>query len=394
MARNLLTVKEIDNSDKAKLRDGDGLWLHRSKTGTRSWVFIYVKNGRRREMGLGSYGSGTGQVSLATARRKADAIREIVGNGGDPFKELPERKVVVKPKTFGEFADQFIEDMVNAGKWRSDKTEASWRNAMSNHAKSIRKIPIADIGTDEVLRVVKPIWAEKNETASKFRERIKVILDAAKTEGLRAGDNPAAWGDHLARVLPTPDVLRKRNHASMPWQDVPAFMIELTKVRGMGSAALQFAILTAARSGEVRGAVWSEFDLDAATWSLPPDRMKMGRAHRVPLTDDALAVIKRMEKQRLSSLVFPGMKKDTPLSDMSLAKALKSAGGGDFTVHGFRSSFRVWAQENGHPDAVAEACLAHQTGNAVERAYARSDLFDRRRTLLQDWTTYCSSEHK
>ncbi|MHC5230436.1 tyrosine-type recombinase/integrase [Brucella sp. LJL56] len=391
MARNLLTVKEIDNSDKAKLRDGDGLWLHRAKTGSsRSWVFIYIKHGRRREMGLGAYGP----VTLAAARKKADAIREIIANGGDPFKELPERRVVKKPVSFGKFADEFIDTMVAARKWRSDKTEASWRAAMKTHAKAIRMIPIGDISTEDVLRVVKPIWAEKNETASKFRERIKVILDAAKTEGLRSGDNPAEWGDHLARALPTPDRLRKGNHASMPWQELPAFMMKLRAVTGMGSAALQFAILTAARSGEVRGAVWSEFDLDAAVWSLPPERMKMGRPHRVPLSDAALAIVTDMKKQALNDLVFPGMKKNAPLSDMTLAKALKSAGGSDYTVHGCRASFRTWCQENVKDDYVAEACLAHQSGSAVERAYARSDLFDRRRELLNEWSTYCAAPSK
>jgi len=293
MPSKLLTVKQIENSDKAKLRDGDGLWLHKSKTGSRSWVFIYIRHGRRREMGLGAYGP----VSLAAARKKADEIRAIIANGGDPFKDLPERRIVKNPISFGEFADGFIEAMVKAGKWRSDKTEASWRNAMTNHAKAIRKIPIGDIGTDDVLKVVRPIWAEKNETASKFRERIKVVLDAAKTEGLRSGDNPAEWGDHLARALPTPDRLRKGNHASMHWRDIPAFWNDLRAITGMGSAALQFAILTGARSGEVRGALWSEFDLDAAVWSLPPERMKMGRPHRVPLTDQALVIIKDMKNK-------------------------------------------------------------------------------------------------
>ena len=199
MAKNLLTVMEIKARKKPKLRDGDGLWLHESKTGSRSWVFIFVRHGRRREMGLGTYGSGTGTVSLAAARGKADEIRAILGSGGDPFTDLKERQKKLAVLSFGEVADAYVEAM--RPRWRSSKTEAGWRNTLSNHAAPIRSIPVANVKTDDVIRCLKPIWETKPETATKLRERIKVVLDSAKVQGLRSGDNPAEWRGHLDQLL-------------------------------------------------------------------------------------------------------------------------------------------------------------------------------------------------
>ncbi|WEX07389.1 site-specific integrase [Chelativorans sp. AA-79] len=392
MARNLLTFAKIKASTKAKLRDGDGLWLHTSKAGHRYWVFIYIRQGRRREMGLGPYGSGTGQVSLAAARAKADAIRAILGEGRDPFTELPERRVVVKPKTFGEVADAYIDACVDGGKWRGAKTEAGWRNTLTNHAKPLRKILVSEITTEDVLRVLKPIWHEKHETATKLRERIKMVLDSAKVQGFRAGDNPAKWTGHLQQVLTLPDEMKRGHHAAMPYKDIPAFMVKLREVEGMGARALEFTVLTAARSGETRGATWDEIDLEEKLWTIPPHRMKSGRPHRVPLCNRAIDLLKEVKAKRLSDLVFPGMKPKSPLSDMTLSKALKTADGNGYTVHGFRSSLRDWVhEETDYQTEIAEAALAHATGSAVERAYRRGDALEKRRALLSDWATYCAS---
>ncbi|MAS05261.1 MAG: integrase [Ahrensia sp.] len=387
MARNLLTALAIKKASKAKLRDGDGLWLHTSRAGNRYWVFIYTRKGRRREMGLGPLGTGTGQVSLTAARAKADEIRTILGSDGDPFTEMEERRVVAKLVTFGDIADEYIDAM--KARWRGAKTEAGWRNTLTVHAKPLRKIPVSEIATDDVVRCLKPIWQTKTETASKTRERIKIVLDHAKARGLRNGENPAEWKGHLDQILVAPTKLARGHHAAMPYADLPDFYTKLAKADGIGARALEFAILTACRSGEVRGAVWDEIDMDASVWTIPADRMKAGKMHRVPLSDHAVAILQGMKKLRISRYVFPGKKVNAPLSDMTLSKALKTAAGEGFTVHGFRSSFRDWvSEETDFQTEVAEAALAHTTGDTVERAYRRGDVLAKRREMMAAWAEY------
>ncbi len=390
MARNLLTAVEIKNSDKPKLRDGDGLWLHTSKAGNRYWVFIYIRHGRRREMGLGSYGTGTGHVSLAGARVKAEEIRSILGRGGDPFTEMEERKGRPAIVTFGTVADEYIQAMKS--RWRGDKTEASWVRFAETYAKSLRRVPIAEVSTDDVLRIIRPLWHSKPETASKVRERIKLVLDHAKARQLRTGDNPAQWKGHLDQMLPPPERLRQGHLAAMPYLEIPKFIATLSGASGTGAKALEFTILTAARSGEARGATWAEFDLDAALWIVPAARMKSGKEHRVPLCDRAVAIVREMKAKSISDVVFYGSNPRRPISDMTMAKALRTAGGGGFTVHGFRSAFRDWAaEETSHQREVAEAALAHAVGDAVERAYRRGDALEKRRKLMNDWAAFLSS---
>ncbi len=388
MARNLLTAIEIKNSSKPKLRDGDGLWLHTSSAGNRYWVYIYIRRGRRREMGLGACGSGTGHVSLAAARVKADEIRTILGRGGDPFTEMEERKAVpAKPLTFGQVADEYIDAMKS--EWRGDKTEAAWRRFADVYAKALRKVEIAEVTTDDVLRVLRPLWHEKPETASKVRWRIKSVLDHGRARGLRAGDNPAEWRGHLDQILPAPELLKSGHRAAMPYANIPDHVSRLREGRGVGARALEFTILTAARSGESRGALWSEMDLAAKVWTIPADRMKEAKEHRVPLSDAAIAIVEGMASLRQSDLVFPGAKANRPISDMTMAKALKAAGGKGFTVHGFRSAFRDWAaEETSHQREVAEAALSHAVGGAVEQAYRRGDALAKRRVLMDDWAKY------
>ncbi|NSZ73227.1 tyrosine-type recombinase/integrase [Agrobacterium tumefaciens] len=384
--RNVLTVKAITASKAAKLRDGGGLYLISKGTG-RYWIFNYTFAGLRREMGLGPLHT----VGLADARGKAEAARKLVRSGVDPLaakREAEEQSP--KATTFGAYADAFIDSAVKAGRWRGAKTEARWRNLLTNHAKPIRAKTLASIRVRDVVQVLEPIWGDKQETAEKLREAIERVLDSAKVEGHRSGDNPAAWKGALEHVLHKPNEISNRNHhAAMPHADASAFWKKLAEVRGVGARALEFTILTAARSGETRGAVWDEFDLAAKIWTVPAVRMKGGKLHRVPLSEKAVTLLKAMKAQAVNDLVFPGVRDKRSLSDMSLTKALKAAGAGAFTVHGFRSSFRDWATESAHaPREIAEACLAHAVGDAVERSYARSDALERRRALMGQWADY------
>ncbi|UXR90890.1 tyrosine-type recombinase/integrase [Agrobacterium tumefaciens] len=389
--RNVLTVKTIAASKSTKLRDGGGLYLISKGTG-RYWIFNYTFAGLRREMGLGPLHT----VGLADARDKAEAARRLVRSGIDPLAAKREaEEVSPKAMTFGAYADDFIDAAVKAGRWRGAKTEARWRNLLTNHASPIRAKTLATIRVRDVVQVLEPIWGDKQETAEKLREAIERVLDAAKVEGHRSGDNPAAWKGTLEHVLHKPNELSNRNHhASLPHADASAFIKKLAEVRGVGARALEFTILTAARSGETRGAVWDEFDLDAKIWTVPAVRMKGGKLHRVPLSEKAVTLLKAMKAQAVNDLVFPGVRDKRPLSDMSLAKALKAAGAGAYTIHGFRSTFRDWATEVAHaPREIAEAALAHAVGDVVERSYARSDALERRRKLMCDWSSYLFRPH-
>lgn len=388
MARHKLTDSKIKALTKPGVHgDGDGLYLRVQQTGSKSWIFIWRRFGNRREIGLGPYGSGSGHVSLAAARAKAQEARDIVGAGGDPKTELAERKAAVKTATFGKIADEYIQAMTS--KWKSEKTLAKWKRFAETHAKPIRGVPIKDVSTDDVLKIIRPMWAEKPETAGNVRECAKLVLDHAKARGLRSGNNPAEWRGHLDQMLPPPKKLVRGHHAAMPFADVSAFMKKLAAITGVGARALEFTIYTAARSGETRGASWSEIDFEAKVWTVPPERMKSNREHRVPLSAPAVKILKDMKERATGDLVFPGARGSSPLSDMSLAKALKAAGGEDFTVHGFRSSFRDWVgNATNFQREVAEAALAHAVGDHVERAYRRGDALDKRRRLMDAWANY------
>lgn len=293
--------------------------------------------------------------------------------------------------TFGKVADEYIETM--KAKWRGRTTLASWERFAKSYVNSIRKVPVDKLSTDDVVRVLRPIWQEKIETATKVRERIKIVLDHAKARGLRSGDNPAEWKGHLDQILPAHSKLSRSHHAAMPYVDVAAFLVRLRAIGGVGARALEFTILTAVRSGEARGAAWGEVDFDAKVWTIPAGRMKSEKEHRVPLSDRALAILREMKAVAVNDLVFPGQRDKRPLSDMTLAKALKTAGGGEFTVHGFRSTFRDWAaEETNFQREVAEAALSHSVGDAVERAYRRGDALEKRRALMAAWASYCESK--
>lgn len=381
--RNVLTVKAIAASKAAKLRDGGGLWLV-TKGDARYWVFDFTLKGKRRQLGLGPLLS----VGLAEARSRADEARKLVRSGVDPIERRKASEA--KPLTFGEYADAFVDAAVKAGRWRGAKTEARWRNIIENHAAALRPKAVNAVAVPDVLEVLRPIWGEKQETAEKTREAIERVLDAAKVEGHRSGENPAAWKGTLEHILHKPNMLTsKRHHPAMPHADVAAFMTRLRETKGVEARALELCVLTATRSGEVRGATWPEFDLKAKLWMIPAIRTKPGKEHRVPLSDQAVTLLKGMLKQRLNDLVFPSVRDGKMLSDATLGAARKAAGGDGFVTHGFRSSFRDYATEIAHaPREIAEAALGHAVGDAVERSYARSDALERRRELMQAWADY------
>ncbi|SMQ65954.1 Integrase [Devosia lucknowensis] len=386
MARNKLTVTQINASTKTLLGDGDGLYLRRSKSGTRSWIFVYHWQGKRRELGLGSYNSGTAPVGLVAARKRADDVRAQLTDGIDPMAE--KRKVAAIP-TFGKAADDYIAGQ-KAG-WSNSKHGWQWEQTLGDaYCSSIRNKSVAEIGVDDIVGVLEPIWLEKAETATRLRMRLEKVLDFAKVKGWRSGDNPAVRSGNLIHLLPT-RTRQVKHHAALAYADVPGVMAKLTDLDGVGAEALRFTILTASRSAEVFGARWDEFDFDKKVWIIPPERMKARQQHTVPLSDAAVAILKIRLEKKSCDFVFPGQDLKTPISNMTMGKSLKKVAAG-VTVHGMRSAFRDWAGDmTNHPREIAEAALAHKVGNAVEQAYRRSDALEKRRALMVDWANFCTS---
>jgi len=346
---------------------------------------MWTMSGRRREMGLGPYPA----IGLAKARSRAAACRTQVEEGLDP---IAERDREAEP-TFDGCADLLIESM--EGSWRNMKHRAQWRMTLKDYCEPIRQKRVSQIDTTDVLRVLRPIWGTKPETASRLRGRIERVLDFAAARGWRIAENPARWRGHLKSVLPARIVLSRGHHAAMPYEDVPALVSELQKSEATAARALEFLILTAARSGEVLGATWSEFDLEARLWTVPASRMKAGREHRVPLSDRATAILKRLFEARISDFVFPGQKPKRPLSATAIVMLLRRLKVAQYTVHGFRSAFRDWAGDRtDFPREIAEATLAHRVGDATERAYRRGDALEKRRDLMDAWANHCTAEGK
>jgi integrase len=377
---NKLSARAVATVSKpGRHSDGGGLYLNVTESGAKSWLFMYKVAGRRREMGLGP----ARDVPLARARERAvDARRHLLA-GRDPLAMRAKRQTM----TFGEAAEALLESM--SPSWRNAKHRAQWVMTLRVYGAPLAKLPVTDVMTDDVLRVLKPLWFAKAETASRLRGRIERVLDFAKARGVRSGENPARWRGHLDAILPKRPKLTRGHHKAMPFADVPGFMDALREMEGVAPKALKFTILTAARSGEVLGARWDEIDLDAKLWTVPATRMKGAREHRVPLSGHAVAIVKEMAKVRTSDFVFPGLKPGKPLSGME--KLLRRAKA-DVTVHGYRSAFRDWAGERtSFPREIAEAALGHLVGDAVERAYRRGDALDKRRKLMDAWASFCSS---
>jgi integrase len=359
--------------------DGGGLYLNVGPTGTKSWLFMWVREGKRREMGMGSYP----EISLAKARLKASDARQAVAEGRDP---IAERAKEAEP-TFAECVKQFLAS--NEEHWKNEKHRSQWRNTLKSYCSGIDDKKVSSIGTEDVLKVLQPIWSTKSETASRLRGRIERILDYAKAKGWRTGENPALWRGHLSSILPPRKRLQRGHHAAMAYEAVADFMAELRGSEAMAARAMEFLILTASRSGEVLGARWSEIDLSAKVWTVSPERMKAGREHRVPLTSAAIKIVQALHECRINDFVFPGQKRDQPLSNMAMTMLMRRLEFDAFTVHGFRSAFRDWCgDKTTFPREVAEAALAHAVGDETERAYRRSDALAKRRKLMQAWDQY------
>jgi integrase len=365
---------------KGRHADGGGLYLTVSGPDAKSWAFLWGRDGKRHEMGLGSLRA----VSLARARELAAQARADVAEGLDPKARRGRRHVV----TFGECADRLLEDI--GPTWSSAKHSQQWRRSLTIETAGLRNVPVDAITTDMVLATLKPKWISHNPSSERLRLRIERVLDWARAKNLRTGENPARWRGHLAHLLPRPPRV-PQHHAAMSHENVPAFWATLTGLDTLGSRAVRFIILTAVRAGEALGARWSEIDLDAAMWAIPPERMKGRRPHRVPLSAAALAILRELHGLRVSEFVFPGVAPGRPMVVGSLFSVLRRLGYRD-TTHGFRSSFRDWAGDRGVAREIAEAALAHQVGNEVERAYRRGDAFDQRRRLMDDWAAYVISE--
>ncbi len=413
-----LTAMGVERQKIAGLYgDGAGLWLKVTPGGSKSWILRYTSAGRERWAGLGPYPD----VSLEEARESASELRKKIRSGIDPLEEKRQlaaeaRAESAKAVTFDWCAHEYIKSH-RAG-WSNPKHAQQWENTLAQYASpKIGKLDVARIDTAHIVTVLTAddLWTKKTETASRLRGRIESVLAWATTRKFRAGENPARWKGHLDTLLPAPSkVAKERHHAALPWERMAEFMAALRKVEGSGARALEFAILTAGRSGEVRGATWSEFDLDAGVWTVPAARMKAGKEHRVPLTERALEILLGMRGDSFldpDEIVFPGSKRSTPLSDMTMTAVIKrmheadtKAGGAGFTdpklgrvvtAHGFRSSFRDWASEaTAYPHEMAEMALAHTIGDKAEKAYRRGDLFEKRRRMMADWAKHCDTPRK
>lgn len=381
MARNKLSETRIRTLSKAGIySDGDGLYLRVRAGGSKQFVFIYRRGAERKEIGLGGYGQGTAPVSLALAREKAEGIRQRLARGED----------LIQRKTFADVMDDVI--AVKEASFRNEKHRAQWRMTLDKYAAPLHGKPIAEITRDDVVETLKPIWATIPETADRTRMRIAAVIDHAKARGLFVGDNPADWRGGLKELLPARSKLTRGHHAAVPYKDLPAVIARLRAAVGVSARAVEFAALTAARSGEVRGAVRSEFDLEEALWTIPAERMKAGRDHEVPLSARAVEIVRAAMQQSTSALVFEGGRAGKGISDTAMVKALRAAGAGDATLHGLRSSFRDWAgDETSYPRDVAEAALAHVITDKTEAAYRRGTALEKRRAMMEDWAKFCAS---
>jgi len=380
MKLNRLTARAVATLSKpGRHADGGGLYLLVKSTGAKSWVFMWSRQGRQREMGLGSVLG----VTLAAAREKAAEVRAELAAGRDPLGTRDR----LSAKSFGDLADAHV--MAMSPQWQNPKHAAQWEMTLKVYAAPLRPKPAAAITTEDVLDVLRPLWETKPETASRVRGRIEAVLDAAKARGLRTGDNPARWRGHLDQLLPKRAKLSRGHHAAVAIDALPTFMARLPHVRGIAALALRFTILTAARTGETIGATWDEFDLDRGLWTIPAARMKAGREHRVPLSAPVLSLVTELSQTRDRTFVFPGLKPGKGLSNMSLDKVLRVAEC-DFTVHGFRSTFRDWAAERtSFPHELCEVALAHIVKDKTEAAYRRGDMLEKRREMMAEWAAFC-----
>jgi integrase len=393
MARphNKLTPRTVSSSKTpGYYSDGNGLYLQISKSLTKSWLFIYKLNGKKTEIGLGSIDTTT----LAEAREQAQDYRKLLASGINPLiekrrKEQERLLANTLAITFQQCSTSYID--INQHGWKNAKHASQWKNTLTQYCYPIiGHLSVADIDTALVTKCLEPIWITKNETASRLRGRIEQVLSWATVRGYRSGDNPARWRGHLDQILPKPSkVQNAKHHPALPYIEVASFMQQLRQQDGIAAKCLEFTILCAARTNETIGATWNEINLDAKTWTIPAERMKAQKEHRVPLSDRSIDILKEMQLFTTNNFVFPSGNKG--LSNMAMLKLLKRMTIPNITVHGFRSSFRDWAAEQtNHSGDVVEMCLAHTIKNQAEAAYRRGDMFEKRLLLMNDWASYCN----
>jgi len=393
-----LNPKQVENlAEPGTYEDGDGLRLVVKATGRKSWVLRYQLNGKRREMGLGSFPD----VGLKAARLAAADQRKLLTAGTDPMAardagrealRASERAAAAKAITFKKAATDYI--AAHRAGWKNAKHAQQWENTLATYADPIiGHLPVSEVATAHVLEILQPIWTTKTETASRVRNRIELVLDAAKARGLRGGENPARWRGHLDKLLPKRAKVRAvEHHTALPWPELPVFMDELAKHDALSYAAIRLTILTACRTSEVLGATWDEVDLESHTWTIPAARMKAGKDHRVPLSDAAQKVLGGLPRIDDSPYLFPGARQGRPLSNLAMLMGLRRMGRGNLTMHGFRSTFRDWAAERTqYPREVCEMALAHKVAEGAEAAYWRGDIFEKRRALMVDWAQYATT---
>ena len=400
-----LTAARVKTAPPGRYGDGNGLYLLVRTADVRFWVFRYTLRGKKmREMGLGRAGADQAAVTLAEAREKAVALHKMVRAGIDPLAQreinnaqeaAAAQTAAIQGMSFRTVAERYFD--AHAETWRNAKHRAQWVSTLETYVHPIMgDLPIGAVNTEHVLAALEPIWRAKPETASRVRGRVESVLDYATARQWRNGENPARWRGHLNNLLPArAKVATVKHHAALPWADVARFLRDLRNQAGVAARALEFAILTAARSGEVLGVEWTEIDLERGVWTVPAHRMKSGREHRVPLTVPSFSVLNTIATMRPvdapEGFVFPGTSPGKPLSIMAMTMVLRRMQRGDVTVHGFRSTFRDWAGENtDHAREVVETALAHVVGDKTEAAYARGDLFEKRRRLMEDWATFCA----
>jgi integrase len=388
-ARFVETVKE-----PGLYGDGNNLYLQVTKGG-KSWIYRYkiAGGGGRRDMGLGS----VDLVSLAEARDKALAARRLMLDGFDPLDSKRAAKAAkqleaARALSFKAAAGKCI--AAHKAGWKSVKHAGQWTATLETYVYPIfGDLPVGAIDTALVTRAIEPLWSTKPETAGRVRGRIEAVLDWARARGYRSGENPARWRGHLDQLLPKrAKVRRVEHHAALPYAEIGAFMAKLRAAEGISARALEFAILTAGRTGEVIGARWDEVNLDEKLWTIPADRMKAGKEHRVPLSAPAVALLRQLAEASTGDFVFPGGRRGKALSNMAMLQTLRRMGRGDLTAHGFRSTFRDWAAElTNFPAELAEMALAHAVTDKVEAAYRRGDMFEKRRRLMDAWGSFLAT---
>ncbi len=391
MAENLNALKVSRLKKPGRYGDGLGLWLQVSPQQTKSWCFRFTLNGRARWMGLGAVHT----VTLAEAREAARDARRLLLAGIDPIdaraaEKMQARLEAARGVTFKDCAIAYI--AAHEAGWRNATHRKQWPATLEAYVYPvIGDLSVAEIDTALVLKVLEPIWLEKTNTAARVRGRIAAVLDWAKAREYRMGDNPARWQGHLDKLLPArAKIARVKHHPAMAYEDISAFISELRTRKGIAARALEIAILTATRTSETIRAEWSEINMQEAVWTIPAERMKGDREHRVPLSDRVIDILEGLPRE--DEWIFPGAKKGTPISKMALLSVLKHMGCASVTVHGFRSTFRDWtAETTGYPTHVAEKALAHAVADQVEAAYRRGDLFEKRRRLMADWAKHCAA---